>query len=873
MRNINIKLFFSIFIVLIFGTNLLAQGSSSKCSVLLNNVNFDKSQSFAPCITLDTDKNFEQMYFTSSEPLQGKPFKASPRHIYVSKREVKSCGFSFSKDWSKPEPLQWDNASVKKYGSYNICAMAVFVDEVVLSLEIVDTSTGKNKPQKDLFLARIVNGKLSSPRPLTELNDPKYDDTDPAYSQDGTKIFFSSNRKGGKGGFDIYYSLMQKEGWGKPRSITSINSRVDEISPHCGSDGNFYFSSGWDYERYSLSANGKEIFVSKLKRSGLPNYPRNLNKFFNGEGNCYNSCESYNSKDDDIYPCVSPDGTYILISSNKNSNSKEYNIFSYVLRKPKIALKVNIIENVYNNKGYKVSSKLINDKVEIALTDWNGIKKVYNANASIILDPNCIYDIEPIVSEESCMSGSFQVTGGSTIETVLPAYCDTVLIKEFTFKKDHISEKINLSSNNFVTGYWKPMLYDNFVEFRARVDSGFFNKSGFVDTKFNDKAKVYTIENNNSEAYVKIDNVIRKYYDCLSDKGQYMRISVLAYYDEKVKRSGIYCDGDVTINNKTIKNGTKISPGKKANNTLSQLRAVYMEKALKDMMQRRSNFYNALEKKGRIYYDVLGMGKHAETMTSADANNVVIYIDLGPKEWLEKNPRLNESDIETAPVLALNTTKSVAKKTKKEVKKTVPKKKIKKVAKKTKHKKEIKKATKKPEPKKDTKKIADAASVKNIKKSKTEPAPKKDLHKTKIDKTKKAEKTIAKETPKKVKKTTKATAKKVKKPVEKKKPVKKKKTFARKIDAGTKSLRAQKKYTISFGSYRKKSNSENVKKYLESNNIQNVRIVEVQLRNRTYYRVRSGYYSSWKEARQNARELARLLRKGRVRAPAKAIME
>ena len=126
---------------------------------------------------------------------------------------------------------------------------------------------------------------------------------------------------------------MTNFGWSKPQPVSSINSRVDEITPHCASDGNFYFSSNWDFERYSLSAKGKEIFVSEFKRNMLPSYPKNLNSAFKGKSTCHNQCKEYNTKADEAYPFVSPDGTYLYISSNKNGNSKEYHIYSYLLRK------------------------------------------------------------------------------------------------------------------------------------------------------------------------------------------------------------------------------------------------------------------------------------------------------------------------------------------------------------------------------------------------------------------------------------------------------------------------------------------------------------------------------------------------------------
>jgi hypothetical protein len=57
-----------------------------------------------------------------------------------------------------------------------------------------------------LFRSRLVGGKWSKPEPLTGLNHPEAPrgDRSPCLSRDGERLYFASDRPGGKGGMDLY---------------------------------------------------------------------------------------------------------------------------------------------------------------------------------------------------------------------------------------------------------------------------------------------------------------------------------------------------------------------------------------------------------------------------------------------------------------------------------------------------------------------------------------------------------------------------------------------------------------------------------------------------------------------------------------------
>jgi hypothetical protein len=90
----------------------------------------------------------------------------------------------------------------------------------------------------------------------------------------GDTLFFSSDREGGFGGMDIYYSLKLPTGeWSIPVNLgKKINTIYDEDYPVISSDGNkLYFSSN-----RPQSMGGYDIFVSKITKNREFVSPKNI---------------------------------------------------------------------------------------------------------------------------------------------------------------------------------------------------------------------------------------------------------------------------------------------------------------------------------------------------------------------------------------------------------------------------------------------------------------------------------------------------------------------------------------------------------------------------------------------------------------------
>ena len=61
---------------------------------------------------------------------------------------------------------------------------------------------------------------------------------------DGKRMYFASRRKGGKGGWDIWYSDRGQDGWGRPVNVEAVNTPGDENQPFVTEDGRELWYTG-----------------------------------------------------------------------------------------------------------------------------------------------------------------------------------------------------------------------------------------------------------------------------------------------------------------------------------------------------------------------------------------------------------------------------------------------------------------------------------------------------------------------------------------------------------------------------------------------------------------------------------------------------
>lgn len=127
------------------------------------------------------------------------------------------------------------------------------------------SNDGGRKTHKEvaLYMTRNVNGTWSAPE-LMPINDLEAWNGAPSLSADGKTLYFASNRRGGKGGLDLYRTTLDQNGkWGKVTNLgENINTPGDETFPSVTEDGKLYFSSDGH-----PSLGGLDLFVA-VKKDG-----------------------------------------------------------------------------------------------------------------------------------------------------------------------------------------------------------------------------------------------------------------------------------------------------------------------------------------------------------------------------------------------------------------------------------------------------------------------------------------------------------------------------------------------------------------------------------------------------------------------------
>ncbi len=176
-------------------------------------------------------------------------------------------------------------------------------------------NSGKRKGTSDvdLYLSRFRNGQWSEPTPIN-INQPDAWESTPAMSPDGRTLYFSSNRKGGFGGLDIYSAQMDGRGrFGKVKNLgPEINTAGAELFPYVSENSKLYFSSDGQPGYGMLDifvvnrANGKTI----VENLGQPvNSPADdFGIFlFKADRGFFTSNRDGGKGDDDIYTFINED--------------------------------------------------------------------------------------------------------------------------------------------------------------------------------------------------------------------------------------------------------------------------------------------------------------------------------------------------------------------------------------------------------------------------------------------------------------------------------------------------------------------------------------------------------------------------------------
>jgi len=211
----------------------------------------DFALQYFPVLTADG----KQLFFTR----RGGTAHFDKEDIYLSYADS-------SAGWSSPQSISPRINSPYNEGTCSVTADGNFL--IFTSCDAPDTAGSC-----DLYSTEKIGGEWQAPRNMGPKVNSSFWESQPSLSADGRLLFFSSDRRGGLGGNDLWYAVRKEDGsWSEAKNLgESINTAKDEISPFLffNNETLFFASDG------HLGFGGMDIFLSKVK-AGTFGQPENL---------------------------------------------------------------------------------------------------------------------------------------------------------------------------------------------------------------------------------------------------------------------------------------------------------------------------------------------------------------------------------------------------------------------------------------------------------------------------------------------------------------------------------------------------------------------------------------------------------------------
>ncbi len=293
------------------------------------------------------------------------------------------------------------------------------------------TRCGKNMNDKricKLFLSEKLNGKWSKPIELPpQVNDLEYTNTQPTvgtYSKDSRKeiVYFVSDRPGGKGGSDIWFTVYDKRNktFAEARTVGStINGIGNEKTPYYDSKQHILYFSSDSYPGFG----GLDIFKSSGEKKSWTS-PVNMGAPLNSS---YDDIYFVNFNSEKGYFVSNRDGGIAFENENCCDDIYSYRWTSFI----HFAINGNVVEMSENNNNLmklsdaKVSLYVIDKELEDDIL-IDELKSDSLGKFFYDIDVGRLYKI--IVSKEKYFSKSLQ------FDTRNIDYSDT-LYKQFVLQK------------------------------------------------------------------------------------------------------------------------------------------------------------------------------------------------------------------------------------------------------------------------------------------------------------------------------------------------------------------------------------------------------------------------------------------------------
>jgi outer membrane protein OmpA-like peptidoglycan-associated protein len=283
----------------------------------------------------------------------------------------------------------------------------------------------------DIYFSSLRDGKWSTPGNLGPPVNSRWWESTPSISADGTLLFFTSNRPGGYGGKDLWYSVLNNKGkWSDPVNPgEKINTPADEMSPFIHFDGKtLYFASNGH-----PGMGGFDIYMSTMLADTSWTEPKNLGY-------------PVNTASDETGLIIDASGQKAYFSSRRDKeNGKD--IFYFILDESVRPTPVSYLKGRVNDRETGVS--LSADYELINLSTGKTIKNTTDEKGNFLVCLPAGYNYGINVKKEGYLfhSENFMFEG---LHTVMEP-----LIKRISLSPVKAGEKMLLSNVFYEVDSWE----------------------------------------------------------------------------------------------------------------------------------------------------------------------------------------------------------------------------------------------------------------------------------------------------------------------------------------------------------------------------------------------------------------------------------
>lgn len=234
-----------------------------------------------------------------------------------------------------------------------------------------------------IYLARMMNGQFFEASKLDgRVNLPGYISKQPFVSMDGKTLYFSSNRPGGQGGFDLWKIALDKKGNLKDSAQNlgpTVNSAADEVTPffHEATSTLFFSSNGYN------TLGGFDVFKSAY------------NVKYNVYGKPSNMGTPINSSYDDTYMIWDSKLKHGFVSSDRAPCDFGHCFHIYNVKNSDIVVSI-------EGNSYDAETNKILPNTKITIKDVKGVKQ----NKDIKTDAKGHYKMKISIGEEQFMKAT-----------------------------------------------------------------------------------------------------------------------------------------------------------------------------------------------------------------------------------------------------------------------------------------------------------------------------------------------------------------------------------------------------------------------------------------------------------------------------------